>query len=350
MNPESLNHDWQKLELLSDKINQAARRVDDFLFKFIMRDEQVPNLHKGMIYALGLDKQDVSLRGKRLRPALGLLVCEALGGDPEILLPFATALEIFHNFTLVHDDIEDGDTYRRNRQCVYVKFGLAHGVNIGDYMFVKVFRLLMEPTKNVVTPERRLQLLELMIESFEHTHIGQALDINARQNHHFNKEDYFRIVTEKTGYCLAAPMIAAAILTQTSSKIRKALTGYSRAIGPLFQIRDDVIDLTEKKGRKCIGSDVKEGKRSFLVAHTSERCTDKERQELYRILDLPREETSSGQVDWVRDLFKKYESFSAARKENERLLTQAFEALRGTPESLGNLLKAFAGLLLQRKK
>ena len=340
-----------KPETLLKKIDRAARAVDAFLIDFINRDEQIPKLHEGMIYALGLDKKnDVSIRGKRLRPALGMLACEALGQDPKLGLPFFAAVELFHNFTLVHDDIEDGDTFRRNRPCTYMKFGMAHGINIGDFMLVKVFGSLMDTAGPDIPPKKRLNLIDLMIDTLEHTHVGQALDINARFTEQFTIADYFRLVTEKTGYCLAAPMEAATILAGASRKVREAIGRYARAVGPLFQIRDDMIDLTEGKGRKCVGSDIREGKRSYLVAHVTSHCTEKERKKLYRILDAPRDKTRDPHVDWVIELFKKYGSFEAAEGENERLFSDAFEAIAGTPPKLRKLLDAFARLLVERKR
>ncbi len=336
--------------LLLKNITLAACRVDDFLIRFIKSEEQIPNLHEGIIYALGLDSDDVMFRGKRLRPALGLLVCEVLGANPDAPLPFAAAIELFHNFTLVHDDIEDGDTYRRNRPCVYVKYGLAHGINIGDFMLVKVFRALTESSEYHLPPRKQIRLLRLMIDTLEHTHIGQALDINARASRNFSIRDYLRLVTEKTGYCLAAPMLAASIVAGARPAVRYAIENYAKSIGPLFQIKDDVIDLTKGKGRGSIGSDVREGKRSFLVAYVTNNCTQREREQLYRILDASRAKTTDTQIEWVRGLFEKYGSFDAAGCECERLLQSALNAIAKTPPNLRELLEAFAELLLKRKR
>jgi len=324
--------------------------VDVFLLQFIKQDRQIPNLHEGLLYALGLDSDEQETRGKRLRPALGMLVCEALGGRAEDILPIAAAVELFHNFTLIHDDIEDGDTFRRNRPCVYVKYGLAHGINIGDYMLVKVFRAMMEHSPHSIPPRTRDKIFEVLTSAFDHTHIGQALDINARSRHDLTTEEYFLIVTEKTGYCLAAPMIAAAILTGAGKSVHRAFESYANAIGPMFQIRDDMLDLTEGKGRKSIGSDIREGKRSFLVAHVGGICAREEREKLYLILDAPREKTTDDDIQWVNKLFRKYGSFEAAEETNKHLLSEAFRAIARLPQNLKELLISFAELLLTRKR
>ena len=339
-----------KPAILMENITIAARKVDAYLSDLITSEEQIENLHEGVLYALGLDSDDISFRGKRLRPALGMIVCEALGGKQEDVLPFASAIEIFHNFTLVHDDIEDGDNQRRNRPCVYKKFGMPHGINIGDFMLVKVFRPLVNTAFKDYDPEITQQLLLLLLETLEHTHIGQALDMNALASDYISREDYFRLVTEKTGYCLAAPMNAAVIVTKSKKNICDSLMKYAAAIGPLFQIRDDVIDLTEGKGREIRGSDIKEGKRSFLAAHVSEKCSSSERKDLYSILNAPRDETSDEDVKYVRSLFEKYGTFEAAASENERLMNLALQAVENTPEKVRNVLVSFAKMLEKRKK
>jgi geranylgeranyl diphosphate synthase, type I len=337
-------------EKLLIKVKKHAKTIDEYLINFIRRGEEIKNLHDGMIYALGLDSKEQKLRGKRLRPSLGLLVCEALGADPEIILPFSAAVEIFHNFTLVHDDIEDGDTVRRNRPCVYVKYGLDHGINIGDFMLVESFRALLEKVKGKISPAKRLRIMDMMINAFEHTHIGQSLDMNARSSDNLSTEEYFRIVREKTGYCLAASMEAAAIVTGAGKKVRDAIQNYAGAIGPLFQIRDDVLDLTEGKGRGAIGSDIREGKRSYLIAHVNGKCTAKEKTRLYKILNAARKKTTDLHVEWVYNLFIKYGSIEAARAENEMLLNEAFFSIKDAPKKLRTLLEAFAELLLKRDK
>ncbi len=337
-------------ERLMLKIKKFSQEVDAFLIAFIRRDCQIPNLHDALLYALGLDEDDPALRGKRLRPALGMMVAETLGVPPRAILPIAAAVELFHNFTLIHDDIEDGDAFRRNRPCVYMKYGLSHGVNIGDFMLIKAYRALLEKTRPPIKPTVRLSLLELMTDVFERTHVGQALDISARNSHTVAIDEYMTIVEHKTGFCLAAPMIAAALLAGASRAVRGALQSYAKAIGPLFQIRDDVIDLTKGKGRKEVGSDIREGKRSFLVAHVSSLCTETQRRKLYKILDVPRHETSDADINWVASLFKKYGSLQAAEEKNRELLDSAFQAIKRLPAPLKELLAEFADLLVRREK
>src|SRR5690606_14547938 len=255
---------------LESFFSEAQGMVDDCLRKIIApKKEPISNLDDGMAYALGLDPEGGN-SGKRIRPLLCLLVCRELSGDARPGLPFAAAIELMHNFCLVHDDIEDGDEVRRGRPAVWKQFGLPHAINIGDYLFTKVFEALLLDSYST-PPERLVRLFELMRSTLDHTHRGQALDMNAREGR-IDVNHYMNLVTEKTGHYLAAPLVAGAICSDAEADVIAALNTFGLMIGPMFQIRDDVIDLTHGKGRNSIGNDIREGKRSFLVAHALEHA------------------------------------------------------------------------------
>lgn len=293
--------------------------------------EPIPNLDDGMAYSLGLD-EGATNAGKRIRPLLCLLVCHSLGGDSRPALPFATAIELMHNFCLVHDDIEDGDEFRRGRPAVWKKYGLPHGINIGDYLFTKIFQaLLMDEFQS--PPQRTVRMFELMRSTLDHTHRGQALDMNARTGR-ISVSEYMNLVTEKTGHYLAAPLIAGAIAADAEPEQATALGTFGLMIGPLFQIRDDVIDLTHGKGRDSIGSDVKEGKRSFLVAYVLETGPQPLQEELLAILDKPREQTSEADVQRALEIFQQTGALEAADTRCNELQAHAHSALQLLPERL----------------
>ncbi len=331
---------------LRDRLAGYTATVDRELERLLEAPEPVPNLHDAMCYALGLDQADAASRGKRLRPALCLAAAEALDADPARALPFACAIELLHNFALVHDDIEDGDTIRRGRPTVWQQYGLAHGVNVGDCLFSLVFSTIDRDETN--PPETRLALDRLLHHTLESLFAGQALDINARQSRNFSVADYNRIVLRKTGSYLAAPVLGAAIIADAPSEVLDALRAYGDALGPLFQIKDDIIDLTTGKGRDDTGNDIREGKRSFLVAATLESCSTAEAGRLLDILDAPREETGKAHVGWAMRLFEKSGAVERAEAECTRLRAQAEAALQHVSEPLRRDLTEAAELLLNR--
>ncbi len=323
--------------------------VDAGLEEFLRGAGDVPSLHDGVLYAMGLDSRDRKRRGKRLRPVLCLLTCESLEGDVERAVPFALACEMLHNFLLVHDDIQDQDVMRRGRESVWVRYGRDHGINIGDYMFAQTYQLVQMSKERGVEAGVVLRLVDLVTQTVERTGEGQALELEARRRRDMGLEDYMRIVTAKTGFYLAAPMVGGAILADASQGTLDTLRSLGSKIGPIFQIADDIIDLTEGKGRGEKGSDIKEGKRSFMVVHVSQHCTSSEREEMFRLLDKPRADVTQEEVRQVMSLFEKYEAVEAAKAKGRELLGEARTLVRRLPSPLDSNLLAAMEFMLGRK-
>ncbi len=332
------------------ELDCAGALIDEELERLIRSEEQIACLHDGLLYALGLDLPDRRSRGKRFRPALCLLTAKALGAPPRKALPFALAIELMHNFALVHDDIEDGDEKRRDRPCVYKAFGIAHGINIGDYLICKMLSALLDAPASGLSASTSLRLLRLMSETLDHTHVGQALDISARGRRDLTLDDYYRLVREKTGFYLSAPMLGGAIVAGAPKRVLDDLARLGQHLGPLFQIQDDLIDLTEAKGRGKLGSDIREGKRSFCVVWAAPRLGARERIRLWTILDKPRERTTDADVAWVVALFERCGALEAARGECERLRADSLNTLGRLPVPLRSRLEIFIHLLANRKK
>jgi geranylgeranyl pyrophosphate synthase len=329
-------------------LGETSTQVDEELHAWLPPADGVPHLHEGVRYALGLDVPQRKRRGKRLRPALCLLTCESLGGDAHQAMPFALASEMLHNFMLVHDDIEDGDRVRRGRDAVWVRYGLEHAINIGDYMFAQTYDLVHATKDRGVPDPRVLQLVDVISRTVERTGEGQALELGARKERSLTAEGYLDIVRAKTGRYLAAPLVGGAIVADAATEVTDALSTLGDLIGPVFQIADDVLDLTEHKGRGEPGSDIREGKRSLLVVHTADRADPTEREELFRILDTPRENVTPQEVAWVMALFEKYDAVDAARSVAHTMQVAAEEVLRELPEPLHANLSAAVGFMLGR--
>ncbi|MGB9691494.1 MAG: polyprenyl synthetase family protein [Candidatus Sumerlaeaceae bacterium] len=328
--------------------SQAALAVEDYLSQLVAPPEEpIPNLDDALEYALELD-EGATGHGKRLRPVLCLLVARQLGGKTEHAMPFAAAIELMHNFCLVHDDLEDGDEYRRGRPAVWKKYGVPHAINIGDYLFTKIFSALLSGL-DCLPESTVLRFFALMAATLDHTHRGQAMDINMRDQR-ITIDQYLKVVREKTGYYLAAPLIAGAFVAEAPQEIEEALNSYGLFIGPLFQIRDDLIDLTQGKGRKEIGSDIREGKRSFMVAYACEHAGKADLDELLRILDLPRELTTPDDIEKAISIFKKCGALQRAEHICEELRTEALKCLTSLPEPLRTSLTTITHYLAGRTK
>jgi geranylgeranyl pyrophosphate synthase len=285
--------------------------------------------------------------GKRMRPALCLITCQTLGGNPEEAIPFAVAVEILHNMFLMHDDIEDGDTMRRDRPTVWVQYGTANAINAGDYLLGRAYRSILNSR---VPTEKRLRLLDIFTLTYEKTVEGQALDINWRGAKDFTIEKYLQIVELKTAYYLTCGMVGGAVVAGASEEVIQKLWELGHSIGPAFQIRDDLIDLTQGKGRGGqIGSDIKEGKASFLYAYTLGKVKPQERDRLIEIMLKPREKTADGEVQEVLDLYKKYGAITYAQDYAEGLVRKAYQTIEELPVEDKETFRAIATFMAQWK-
>ncbi|HEV2878006.1 MAG TPA: polyprenyl synthetase family protein [Candidatus Eremiobacteraceae bacterium] len=177
-----------------------------------------------------------SLPGKLIRPALCIWSCEACGGSAEEALPAANALEWVHNFTLVHDDIQDGDRERRGRETVWAIWGLAQGINAGDALFARAFATLAKEGSH---PERRLHATRLIADAVLVVVEGQALDLRFEGKPDTTLRAYLRMIRAKTGALIGASLEAGAVMAGAGPEISTRLRHAGIALGTAFQIRDD---------------------------------------------------------------------------------------------------------------
>jgi geranylgeranyl pyrophosphate synthase len=308
---------------MPEVLQRYSQEIDERLQAQVPRDAD-PFLTEGIRYQL-------SGGGKRLRPILCLFACEALGGDPQKAMPFALATEIFHNFLLVHDDIEDGDTMRRDQETLWVKFGVPNALNVGDLLIARVFQLV---TQGDLPPRVSLDLSSAFCTAFERTVEGQALDINLRGHPDITLETYFRIVQLKTAYYLALPWVGGALIAGLSTQDVEPLWELGHCLGPAFQIRDDLLDLTDGKGRGGeIGCDLREGKPSIFFAFVFDReagsLSDRER--LADIVRRPREETTIDDVRWAIDFYRNAGAIDFAEREAQTLIARVDDVLERSP-------------------
>ena len=289
--------------------------------------------------------------GKRIRPALCLMSCEALGGNPQHALPFALATEVLHNFFLVHDDIEDGDTVRRDQPTLWTQVGVPNGINVGDYLIAKGYGLIL---KSSLAPAQVLHLARIFTTTFERTVEGQALDINLRGSPSVVLADYYRIVQLKTAYYLALPWVGGAAIAGVDGAAEELLWELGKCLGPAFQIRDDLLDLTVGKGRGGeTGCDLKEGKPSILYAFVLDRehGSAADRRRLQEIMAKQRDATSEEEVRWAIDLFRDTGALDFAEAEAAALVRKADDVIGSLPftEEVRDLFRAVSRYIVERK-
>jgi geranylgeranyl diphosphate synthase type I len=282
--------------------------------------------------------------GKRIRGRLAYAAFEALRvstspGLERAITLWAAACEMLHNGTLVHDDIQDGDRMRRNAATVWVKYGVSQAINVGDMMLM--LPVLATETMQASAEVRHALALEVSRQAAQ-TVRGQAAElllpqlISSSQLQH----EYRRCIEQKTSSLFELPVFGAALLCGRELSEARRLSSAFTALGRLFQIQDDILDLFGTKGRGELGTDLKEGKVSALVvAHVSFFPGDAA--SLLQLLTTAREEVTSAQVDhWIQK-FQSGGALLACCTEIEALSNQALGA------SLLNDEPALHGLLVE---
>jgi geranylgeranyl pyrophosphate synthase len=333
-----------KQEEIDRLIKSYGYRTDKELEKFIPKktDGELSKwLNEPIWYHMGGG-------GKRIRPALCLLTCELLGENPDKALNFALACEIMHNYLLLHDDIMDGDTERRDLPTVWVKYGIPNTVNCGDYMIARGYEAIL---KSDLTAETIKKLTDAYTLTLIKTGEGQALDVNYRGYENFTVEKYLELAKLKTGYYLICPIVGGAIIAGASDDVINALWELGGNLGASFQIRDDIIDLTEGKGRGGeIGCDIKEGKPSVLFAYALSRADFEEKKRLVEIMKKPREETTKEDVEWVINLYEKLGAIENAQKKAEELKKEALKIIDSIDFEKKDLIRDIAEFVISRSK
>jgi geranylgeranyl diphosphate synthase, type I len=230
--------------------------------------------HYGMLqYHMGW--LDAELRpadqpaGKRIRPVLCLLACAVCGGDPQQALPAAAGLELLHNFSLLHDDIEDNSFTRRHRPTAWTVFGLPQALNAGDAMFSLAHMAFYRLSERGVSPATALEALRVFDAMCVALTEGQYLDMDFETRANVEIHDYFRMIQGKTGALLGAAPQIGALIAGAGPDVIAACRRYGQALGMAFQLQDDVLGIwgAEDVTGKSAASDILSKKKSLPVLH-----------------------------------------------------------------------------------
>jgi len=249
-------------------------------------DERTSALYEMVRYHLGLDRD--APRGKRLRPLLGLLAYESLTGDHRQALPGAAAVELGHNFSLVHDDIEDGDTERRHRPTLWSVYGVAQAINTGDTLFTLSRMALHRLTELGFSDAKVLALLRLYDATCLALCEGQFMDIwSAEHDHRLSVDFYFDMIGRKTAALIAASIQAGAMLATDDEAVVDAYRGFGWALGIAFQLNDDLLGIWgDEQATGKEPSDLAKHKKTLPVIYALQAADESDRARLREVLSV----------------------------------------------------------------
>ncbi|TAL70263.1 MAG: polyprenyl synthetase family protein [Bacteroidetes bacterium] len=231
----------------------------------IVKDKQPESLYAPFHYL-------ITGGGKRIRPVLTMICTGAVGGNPEDALDCGVAIELLHNFTLVHDDIMDRSPLRRNRQTVHEKWNEASAILTGDVMVGFAYKLLPTSKQHSRSDEIYKVFTRGLIEVCE----GQAYDMDFNEQKDVTLDDYLNMIDKKTAKILETSAMIGGHIGNGSEEEINSLQDYANCLGIAFQAQDDLLDLTAEQAElgKKIGQDLFEGKKTFLIIKAIEKAKD----------------------------------------------------------------------------
>ena len=295
---------------------------------------QDPGPYQLLRYHLGWTASDGTLaqspvsQGKALRPTLCMFACEALEEDPARALPAAAALELIHNFSLVHDDIQDQDEERRHQATVWSLWGVPKALVAGDAMQSVGDLTLLEPTSHQTSPETALKVSKILTDGYLEMIQGQCLDLAFESSTTITSENYLQMIAYKTGALIRSGLEIGALLATCDPIAFDAFSRFGSCLGRAFQVRDDFLGIWGESNLtgKPAGNDIRRRKKSFPVVVAFERATGKDLDDLSRIYG--QDELNEQDVDRVLAVLDEVGAQGRSQTLTESSAEEALEALK----------------------
>ena len=242
----------------------------------------------------------LSLGGKRIRPLLSLASCNAFGGDRDIAIHPAMAVEVFHNFSLMHDDIMDDADLRRGQDTVHQKYDVNTAILSGDVMLIYAYKILMQLPAEFHSP-----CITVFNKMAEEVCIGQQMDMDFEESVEVAIMDYLKMIELKTSVLLGASLQLGAIIANANEKNGNHLYQFGKNIGIAFQIQDDILDTYGEQAAvgKMIGGDILNNKKTYLYLKACQLLSEESSVEL-RNLYSSKDAEPQPKIDRVKQLFK----------------------------------------------
>ena len=307
----------------------------------IQLPEEPEYLYAPIIYSM-------SGGGKRIRPTLLLLACEAFGGKVQEALPAASAVEMFHNFTLLHDDIMDNAEVRRGKPSVYARWGKNVAILSGDAMMIYAYRLLSGSPV-----EKFPRIMDIFTTMALQVCEGQQYDMDFEERKKVSVVEYMNMIELKTSVLLAGSAMIGAVLGNASENDCRKIYRYALELGLAFQQQDDLLDsygTVEELGKR-IGGDILEGKKTCLMLNAMSRATEADR-EILRSTHLDSSLTDEEKIARVKEVYDRYDIQHTIQQQISLRFDRALAILDTLeiPAERTEHLRIFAQNLMGRKK
>lgn len=298
------------------------------------------NLYEPVHYIL-------KLGGKRIRPVLTLMSAEVFDADYKLALPAALAVEVFHNFSLIHDDIMDDAPLRRGNETVHEKWNTNTAILSGDAMLILAYQYFEKYNTDVFRDLAKL-FSKTALEVCE----GQQYDVDFETRDDVTIDQYLKMIEYKTAVLVGASMKMGAIVAETSAENANLIYDFGLNLGLAFQLQDDYLDAfgNPETFGKQVGGDIIENKKTYLYLKAIEFSSDEDKKQLMHLFSIQPEDNSA-KIASVKEIFNSSGASSATQKAIQDYTFKAFETLRNI--SIDNekkdILRSFGENLMGRK-
>ena len=282
----------------------------------------------------------VAAGGKRLRPALLLLMCGTLGYRGDQRYNLAAVVEFIHTATLLHDDVVDESTLRRGRATANEAFGNPASVLVGDFLYSRAFQMMVDAGN--------MRVMQTLAEATNVIAEGEVLQLMNMHDASLSEEDYLRVIRSKTAKLFEASARLAALLAGSSPLIEQSCADYGQSLGTAFQVIDDILDYDGDvlEMGKNLGDDLREGKATLPLIIAMQRGSQVERDTIKQAI----ESGGTGQIDNIVAIVQKTGALDATRQAAAAEARRALKALENLPHnSYSDALRALASQLLERR-
>jgi geranylgeranyl diphosphate synthase type II len=311
--------------------------IDQRLSAAIRKNEPV-SLYEPTKYVLAAG-------GKRIRPLLILLSCEAVGGSMNQALHAAVAIEVLHNFTLVHDDIMDNASSRRGRATVHVRWDTNTAILVGDELVALAYRELLKTRSRAIA-----HVADVFTEGVVQVCEGQSFDKEFETLNDVSLNDYLLMISKKTGKLFSVSSEIGALIGGGTEREIRALRAFGTSLGRAFQIQDDLLDIMadEQELGKRIGGDILEGKKTILLIQAFERAKGKDRTVIRTVIEKKR--ITPKIIPVVKEIYERLGVIQSAKQWIDRDIRQAtLQLMKLRDTQARTMLFRFSDMVLNRQ-
>ncbi len=294
---------------VKQRLKEMSAELDGPIRSYIA-DEEPSNL-------IEATRQYPYAGGKRMRPSMVVAACRAVGGDGSKAIPMAVAIEYIHNFTLIHDDLMDGDEMRRGMKTSHVVYGMPTAILAGDALFAKAYQIIGDLD---IPAEGMREILSLVSKAVWDLARGQQMDVNNENADFITLDHYIETITGKTSVLFAAGAASGAIIGGAKKDVVDSIQKYALSLGVAFQMYDDILGVygDPKVTGKSAGNDIRKGKYTVMICHAHDTIKDekvwKQFMSVFGKIDATDDEIEvarkilkdCGSYDYAIDLAKKY--------------------------------------------